>query len=95
MITPLHDRIIVKRLESESTSRGGIIFPENKDNKPDRGVVLAVGPGYVNKDKEIVPLSIKVGHIVIFGKNVGQTIKTDEGVVLAMREQDVLAYSEE
>lgn len=95
MITPLHDRIIVRRLEQEAISPGGILFPENKENKPDRGVVLAVGPGYVDKEKEVVPLSVKVGHVVIFGKNVGQTIKTDEGVVLAMREQDVLAYSEE
>ena len=95
MIEPLRDRIIVKRLAPETISAGGIVIPDAHQEKPDRGIVLAVGPGIPLEDGTVRPLEVKVGFTVVFGKNVGQTIRTDEGDVLAMRECDLYGYLED
>ncbi|PIE00789.1 MAG: co-chaperone GroES [Thiothrix nivea] len=93
-IRPLHDRIVVRRMEEERTTASGIIIPDNATEKPDRGEVLAVGPGKVGDDNERVALQVKVGDKVLFGKYAGTAVKVDGEEVLIMREEDVLAVIE-
>ena len=90
-IRPLHDRVIVKRLEEEATSAGGIIIPDSATEKPSRGEVTAVGNGKVLENGDVRPLELKVGDIVLFGKYGGTEVKLENEDYLVMREEDVLA----
>ena len=90
-IRPLHDRVIVKRLEEERKTASGIVLPENAAEKPDQGEVLAVGDGKIGDDGKVRPLAVKVGDKVLFGKYSGQTVKVDGEELLVMREEDIMA----
>ncbi len=90
-IRPLHDRVIVKRLEEEATSAGGIIIPDSATEKPSRGEVTAVGNGKVLENGDVRPLELKVGDTVLFGKYSGTEVKLENEDYLVMREEDVLA----
>lgn len=93
-IRPLHDRIVVKRLESENRTKGGIIIPDSAKEKPIEGRVVAVGNGKLLKDGKLRPLDVAVGDVVLFGKYAGNEVKIDgEGFVL-LREDDLLAITE-
>ncbi|MBO0611548.1 co-chaperone GroES [Thiothrix fructosivorans] len=94
-IRPLHDRVVVRRMEEERKTASGIIIPDNATEKPDRGEVLAVGPGKVGDDNERIALQVKVGDKVLFGKYAGTTVKMDGQEVLIMREEDLLAIIED
>ncbi len=94
-IRPLHDRIIVKRMEEERKTASGIVLPGNATEKPDQGEVVAIGNGKVLEDGSVRPLQVKVGDRVIFGKYSGQTVKVDGDELLVMREDDVMAVVEE
>jgi chaperonin GroES len=89
-IRPLHDRILVKRLEEERTSKGGIIIPDTATEKPIQGKVIAVGNGKIQEDGKIRPLDVKVGDKVLFGKYGGTEVKVDGDELLVMREEDVM-----
>ena len=89
-IRPLHDRVVVKRMEEERTSAGGIVIPDSATEKPMKGEVIAVGNGKVSDSGEIRPLDVKVGDQVLFGKYSGTEIKIDGDEVLIMREEDIL-----
>nr|MBV6630779.1 co-chaperone GroES [Oceanococcus sp. HetDA_MAG_MS8] len=90
-LRPLHDRVIVKRLEEETTSPGGIVIPDTATEKPSRGEVLAVGNGKVNDNGEVRALDVKVGDKVLFGKYSGTEVKMDGQELLVMREDDIMA----
>ena len=90
-LTPLHDRVIVKRLEVETKTASGIYIPDNAAEKPDQGEVLAVGPGKRNDKGEVSAMSVKVGDRVLFGKYSGQTVKVDGDELLVMKEDDLFA----
>ena len=93
-IRPLHDRIVVKRLESEDRTKGGIIIPDSAKEKPIEGRVVAVGNGKLLKDGKLRALDVAVGDVVLFGKYAGNEVKIDgEGFVL-LREDDLLAITE-
>ena len=89
-IRPLHDRIVVRRLEEERKSAGGIVIPDNAAEKPDQGEVLAVGNGKVLEDGKTRPLDVKVGDRILFGKYSGTTVKMDGDELLVMREDDIM-----
>jgi chaperonin GroES len=89
-IRPLHDRVIVKRLEAESKSAGGIVIPDTAGEKPDQGEVVAVGPGKKNEDGKVVPMDVKVGDRILFGKYSGTTVKVEGTELLVMREEDIM-----
>lgn len=93
-IRPLHDRVVVRRMEEERKTASGIIIPDNATEKPDRGEVLAVGPGKVGDDNERIALQVKVGDKVLFGKYASTAVKMDGQEVLIMREEDLLAIIE-
>jgi len=93
-IRPLHDRIVVQRLEQETKTASGIVIPDQAAEKPDQGVVKAVGNGKVGDDGKIRPLDVKVGDKVLFGKYSGQTVKVGDDELLVMREDDVMAVVE-
>ena len=93
-IRPLHDRIIVKRLEEERTSAGGIIIPDTATEKPIQGKVIAVGHGKILEDGSVRKLDVKVGDKVLFGKYAGTEVKVDGEELLVMREEDVMAVIE-
>ena len=93
-LRPLHDRVIVKRLEQETKTASGIVIPDNAAEKPDQGEVLAVGPGKRNDKGDFVVLNIKVGDRVLFGKYSGQTVKVDGDELLVMSEDDLFAVVE-
>jgi chaperonin GroES len=88
---PLHDRIIVKRLEEEKKSAGGIIIPDNAAEKPQKGEVVAVGPGKRTDDGKIHPVDVKKGDKVLFGKYSGTEVKIDGFEYVVMREDDIMA----
>jgi chaperonin GroES len=90
-LRPLHDRVIVERLEQEKTTASGIVLPEAAAEKPDQGKVLAVGNGKILEDGKVRPLDVKVGDTVLFGKYSGQAVKVDGKEVLVMREDDIMA----
>jgi chaperonin GroES len=90
-LTPLHDRVIVKRLEVETKTASGIYIPDNAAEKPDQGEVLAVGPGKRNDKGELSAMSLKVGDRVLFGKYSGQSVKVDGDELLVMKEDDLFA----
>ena len=93
-IRPLHDRVIVKRLESERTTAAGIVIPDSAGEKPDQGEVLAVGPGKRDESGKIIPMAVKVGDRVLFGKYAGQTVKFEGEELLVMREEDIMGVLE-
>ncbi|MCK6413415.1 MAG: co-chaperone GroES [Azonexus sp.] len=89
-IRPLHDRVIVKRVEAERTTASGIVIPDSAGEKPDQGEILAVGPGKRDDAGKYLALDVKVGDRVLFGKYAGQTVKVDGQEVLVMREEDIM-----
>ena len=93
-LRPLYDRLLVKRLDEEDTTKGGIIIPDSAKEKPQRGQVVAVGKGKVAEDGSVRPLDVKEGDVVLFGQSSGTEIKVDEEDRLIMREDDVLAIVE-
>ena len=90
-VRPLHDRIIVRRIEEGEQKVGGIIIPDSAKEKPQQGKVIAAGNGKVNKDGQRFPLDVKAGDLILFGKYTSQEIKLDGEEVLIMREDEVLA----
>jgi chaperonin GroES len=93
-LRPLHDRVIVKRLEEERVSAGGIVIPDSATEKPTRGKVVAAGTGLIMADGKIRPMSLKAGDTVLFGKYAGQEIKIDGSEYLIIREEEVLGVVE-
>ncbi len=93
-IRPLHDRVIVKRLDVETKSSGGIIIPDNAAEKPSKGKVVAVGPGKSLKGGKHRPLAVKVGDVVLFGKYSGNEIKEGKDEYVVMREEDIIGVDE-
>ncbi|MDH3451125.1 MAG: co-chaperone GroES [Gammaproteobacteria bacterium] len=93
-IRPLHDRVIVKRMEEERTSAGGIVIPDSAAEKPIRGEITAVGNGKVSENGDVRPLDVKVGDQVLFGKYSGTEVKVEGVDLLVMREDDIMAVIE-
>ncbi len=93
-IRPLQDRVIVKRLEEEEKTKGGIIIPDTAKEKPQEGKVVAVGKGKVTEDGKVIPLDVKAGDKILFGKYSGTEIKIDGEEHLIMREEDILGIIE-
>ena len=89
-VTPLHDRVLVRRLEEKNTAKGGIIIPDTAKEKPQEGEVMAVGAGKIEKGKR-VPLDVKVGDRILFGKYTGNDITLEGQEYLFLREEDILA----
>jgi chaperonin GroES len=90
-IRPLHDRIMVERIEEQEVRKGGIIIPDTAKEKPQEGKVIAAGAGKVTDDGKRLPLDVKVGDRILFGKYSGSEVKLDDKEYLIMREEDVLA----
>ena len=93
-LRPLHDRVIVKRLEQETRTASGIVIPDHAAEKPDQGEVISVGPGKRNDRGDLVAMNIRAGDRVLFGKYSGQTVKVDGDELLVMREEDLFAVVE-
>ena len=93
-IRPLHDRILVKRLEEQESMRGGIIIPDTAKEKPQEGKVVAVGSGKVGDDGKRIALDVKAGDRILFGKYSGSEVKIEDKEYLILREEDVLAILE-
>jgi chaperonin GroES len=93
-IRPLQDRVIVKRLEEEEKTKGGIIIPDTAKEKPQEGKVIAVGKGKVTEDGKIIPLDVKAGDRILFGKYSGTEVKIEGEEHLIMREEDILGVIE-
>jgi chaperonin GroES len=93
-LRPLHDRVIVKRLEEEKKSAGGIIIPDNATEKPIRGKIMAVGPGKANDKGDLGKMNVKKGDVVLFGKYSGTEVKVDGEELVVMREDDIMAVIE-
>jgi chaperonin GroES len=93
-IRPLHDRVIVKRVDEERKSAGGIVIPDTAAEKPDQGEVVAVGKGKKTDDGKLIQLDVKVGDRVLFGKYSGQTVKVKGDELLVMREEDIMGVIE-
>jgi len=89
-IRPLHDRVVVKRMEEERKSAGGIVIPDNAAEKPDQGEVIAIGNGKLMEDGKLRPLDVKVGDRILFGKYSGTTVKIEGDELLVMREDDIM-----
>ena len=89
-IRPLHDRVVVKRIEGESKTASGIVIPDNAAEKPDQGEVIAVGNGKILEDGKVRALDVKVGDRILFGKYSGSTVKLDNTEYLVMREDDIM-----
>jgi chaperonin GroES len=94
-IRPLHDRVIVKRVEEERKTAGGIVLPDSATEKPIRGKVLAVGKGKILENGDIRPLDVKVDDIVLFGKYSGTDVKVEGEELLVMREEDIVGIVED
>ena len=90
-LRPLHDRVIVKRLDQETKTASGLIIPDAAAEKPDQGEILAVGNGKVQDNGQVRPLEVQVGDRVLFGKYSGQAVKVDGQELLVMREEDIMA----
>jgi chaperonin GroES len=90
-LRPLHDRVIVKRLDQETKTASGLIIPEAAAEKPDQGEILAIGNGKVQENGSVRPLEVKVGDRVLFGKYSGQAVKVEGEELLVMREEDIMA----
>ena len=93
-IRPLHDRVIVKRVDQERKTASGIVIPDNVAEKPDQGEVVAVGPGKKDDNGKLIPVDLKVGDRVLFGKYSGQAVKVEGDELLVMREEDLFAVVE-
>lgn len=90
-IKPLHDRVVIRRLEEEKVSAGGIVLPDSAKEKPAEGEVVAVGPGKTADNGSLVAMAVKAGDKVLFGKYAGQEVKVDGEELLVMREDDIIA----
>ena len=90
-LRPLHDRVIVKRLDQETKTASGLIIPDAAAEKPDQGEILAIGNGKVQENGSVRPLEVKVGDRVLFGKYSGQAVKVEGEELLVMREEDIMA----
>ena len=93
-LRPLHDRVILKRLEEEKISAGGIVIPDSAAEKPMRGEIIAAGTGKILDDGKVRPIAVKVGDKVLFGKYSGTEVKVDGEELLVMREEDIIAVIE-
>ena len=93
-IRPLHDRVIIKRSPEETTTSGGIVIPDTAQEKPQKGKVVAVGKGKITESGDVLPLDVKEGDKVLFGKYSGTEVKVDGEEVLVMREDDIVAVIE-
>jgi chaperonin GroES len=87
---PLHDRVLVRRIEQEDKTSGGIIIPDTAAEKPQQGEVIAVGPGARNEDGKVIPVEVKKGDRVLFGKWSGTEVKIDGAEILIMKESDIM-----
>jgi len=92
---PLHDRVVVKRVTAEEKSAGGIIIPDTAQEKPSQGEVVAVGPGGRDESGKLIPIDIKVGDLVLFGKWSGTEVKIDGQELLIMKESDIMGVIDE
>ena len=90
-LRPLHDRLVVKRLDNEKTTASGIVIPDNAAEEPDQGEVVAVGNGKILDDGKTRAVDVKVGEKILFGKYSGQTVKIDGDELLVLREDDIMA----
>jgi chaperonin GroES len=93
-IRPLQDRVLVKRIQEEEKTKGGIIIPDTAKEKPQEGKVVAVGKGKANDDGKVMPLDVKAGDRILFGKYSGTEVKVDGDELLIMREEDILGVLE-
>ena len=91
---PLHDRVVVRRIEAEEKTKGGIIIPDTAKEKPQEGEVIAAGPGGRNEQGQLVPLDVKVGDRVLFGKWSGTEVKLDGEDLIIMKESDIMGIVE-
>jgi chaperonin GroES len=91
---PLHDRVVVRRIEAEEKTAGGIIIPDSAKEKPQQGEIVGVGPGGRDENGKLVPMDVKVGDKVLFGKYSGQTVKVKGEELLVMREEDLMGVIE-
>jgi chaperonin GroES len=94
-IRPLGDRVVVEPLEAEEKTKGGIILPDTAKEKPQEGKVVAVGKGKVNDKGEVIPMEVKVGDKVLYGKYAGTEVTVDDKQYIILREEDILAIVEE
>lgn len=94
-LRPLHDRVIIKRLEAETRTSGGILIPDSATEKPIKGVVVSIGHGKVLESGDVRPTAVMMGDVVLFGKYSGTEIKVDGQELLIMREEDIMAVVEE
>ena len=94
-LNPLHDRVVVKRINADTQTSGGIIIPDNATEKPDQGIVLAVGQGKRNSEGAIIPMTVTVNDCVLFGKHAGQTVKVNGEEVLVLTEEEIYGIIEE
>jgi len=94
-LNPLHDRVVVKRVDAETTTSSGLIIPDNATEKPDQGIVLAVGQGRRTEAGDLVPMSVQQNDRVLFGKFAGQAVKIEGEEVLVLREDEIYGVIEE
>jgi chaperonin GroES len=92
---PLHDRVVVKRIEAEAKTAGGIIIPDTAKEKPSQGEILAIGPGGRDEAGKLIPIDLQVGDRVLFGKWSGSEVKIDDVEVLIMKESDIMGVLED
>jgi chaperonin GroES len=94
-LNPLHDRVVVRRIEADTKTASGIFIPDNVAEKPDQGIVLAVGAGKRNNEGTVIPMSVSINDKVLFGKFAGQTVKIKGEEVLILNEEEIYAVIEE
>lgn len=94
-LTPLDDRVVVELMEAEEKTKGGILLPDTAKEKPQKGKIVAVGPGRILKDGKRVPLDVKKGDVVLFGKYAGDEVRIDEKEYKILRESDILGIEQE
>ena len=94
-LNPLHDRVVIKRIEADTKTASGLFIPDNAKEKPDQGVVLAVGPGKRNPNGDVMPLTVQVDYRVLFGKFAGQQVKIDGQELLILTEEEIYGIIEE
>ncbi|HIC40702.1 MAG TPA: co-chaperone GroES [Piscirickettsiaceae bacterium] len=93
-IRPLHDRVVVRRVEEEKTTASGLIIPDSATEKPSEGEIVAAGNGRINETGDVIALDVKVGDMILFGQYAGTEIKVDGETLLVMREDDIVAVVE-
>lgn len=93
-IKPLHDRILIKSLDAETTTKSGIVIPDSATEKPYQGKVIATGTGKLTDDGKIISLTVKEGNTVLYGKYAGQTVKVDNEEFVVLKEDDIIAIVE-